>query len=250
MALVEQVNQMRQQGMSEDQITKTLLEQKFSAVQIQEALSQANIKQEVTGQPNQAQQAQVPVPGQEMQQGMQPSVSQGYVQPSAIENQAQNQQMQQAYPQNQQMQQQYADQYAQQDQQAYYPQDQRGYYQQQVLDAETVREMSKQIIEESLDKTKKEIQELTKLKTDLKFEIQNIDNRLKKIESTIEQLQSAILQKVGNYGEAISDISQELKATQDSFAKLVNPLVDSKRQTQTTAKKTKKGKSRKKRRRF
>jgi predicted CopG family antitoxin len=34
---------------------------------------------------------------------------------------------------------------------------------------------------------------------------------------------------MGEYGESVSNISKELRATQDSFSKILNPLLDKKR---------------------
>ena len=45
----------------------------------------------------------------------------------------------------------------------------------------------------------------------------------------MENLQSAILKKIGDYGGAVQNISKDLQATQESFSKLINPLIDQKR---------------------
>jgi seryl-tRNA synthetase len=104
----------------------------------------------------------------------------------------------------------------------YYPET----YYQQAMDVETVREVSRQVVEEELSKIKAELVGITKLKTELSFQVQNIDNRLVRIESTMQELQTAILKRIGSYGEAITDISKELRATQDSFSKMVNPIMN------------------------
>lgn len=233
MALVEQIEQMKQQGLSEDQIMTSLKEQNFSPVQIQEALSQSQVKSAVA--PEQTAQ---PISGE---QGMQPSImQQGSEQTKApMQEQPQEAQYteQPAYDQASSAEQQgYADQgygYPQQD--AYY---------QQGIDAETIRDITKTILEEELDKIKTQLSEVLKLKTDLGFDVQNIDTRLKKIENTMDELQRAIIKKIGSYGESINEISSELQATQQSFSKLVNPLIDQKRQsapsTPTKSRKTKK----------
>jgi hypothetical protein len=67
------------------------------------------------------------------------------------------------------------------------------------------------------------------LKTEIKFEIQSIENRLVKVEDIIHELQSAIIRKMGEYGDAVSSIATELKETQKSFSKMVNPIMDKKR---------------------
>ena len=185
MALLERVNQMQQQGYSNEQISQMLQEEGISPREVSEALSQSQVKSAVN-----APEAGGYAEGEEA--GYAPEAG-GYAEGG----------------------------------EAYY---------QQALDTETVRDIANQVVEEELSKIKMELKEMSRLKTDMKFQIQNIDNRLKKIESTISQLQSDIIRKVGEYGEAISDVSNEIKATQDSFSKLVNPLIDKKRKTVSSKK--------------
>jgi len=45
----------------------------------------------------------------------------------------------------------------------------------------------------------------------------------------MHEMQSAVIRKMGEYGESIQGISKEIRATQDSFAKVINPLMDKKR---------------------
>jgi hypothetical protein len=59
--------------------------------------------------------------------------------------------------------------------------------------------------------------------------MQDIENRLVKVEEIIHELQSSIIRKMGEYGESIQGISKEIRATQDSFAKVINPVLDKKR---------------------
>jgi len=257
MALLGRVNSLKQAGLSEVQIANALKEEGISATEINDALSQSKIKADVSG--NEMQSSEF--------EGMQPSVMQQeqtqqfvgptnqtpttavqgqYTPASAYEQQnyppqtyvAQQptyapQEQSQAYAQESayapqdQYGQQYAPQYVDQTQTAY---DQSGQaYYSQGLDLETVRDISKQIIEESLKKTHEDIGSLNKMKSEIKFEVQDIQNRLIKIESTMNTIQSAIIRKMGEYGEAISGISNEIRATQESFSKVINPLLDKKR---------------------
>ena len=50
-----------------------------------------------------------------------------------------------------------------------------------------------------------------------------MENRISKTETIVQELQSAIIRKMGEYGEAITGISQEVQETQKSFSKLINP---------------------------
>ncbi len=206
MAALEQIQQMRQQGLTDNQIISSLQEQGIPPKEINEALSQSEVKSAI------AYQDQV-------------QTSQPVEQSPAAEGQyAQDQYAQQPYPQDQYAGEAGAD-------QGQYPQEQYAQepYYQQAVDVETIRNISKQIIDTELEKTKSQISELIKLKTELKFQMQSMDNRLTKIENSMESLQSALLKKIGDYGEAVQDISKDLQATQESFSKLVNPLIDQKR---------------------
>ena len=245
MAIVERITQMKQQGISDPEIIKSLGEEGFTPRQINEGLAQSRIKdavaspEQIPGEesmqqsimpptPEQAAASAVPIPAAPMPSAQAPGEEQ-YAQETGTYPQ-------QAYPQDQAA---YAeDQYPAE---GAYPQE--AYYQ-QALDSETVREISKQVTEESLNKLKKQISDLEKIKIELKFKIQNIDNRLTKIETVISELQSSILKRIGEYGENIQDISNEIKATQDSFSKMVSPLLDKKRgiskSAKTTSKKTSK----------
>ncbi len=219
---------MKGQGISDAQIINTLKEEGITPIEINEAISQSKIKSAIGSQENEMQQSMgSPSPGQGYSQGAQ---QQTY-------NQEQYAQAQQGYPQEQ---------YAQQPQEQYAAQ---GYA--QGIDIETIKDISKQQVEESFKKIKEEISSLSKMKSDVKFEMQNIEGRLAQIESIIRELQSAIIRKMGDYGEAISNISQEVRATQQSFSKMINPVLDQKRamkseeQTQEEAQESKQDTSKK-----
>jgi predicted CopG family antitoxin len=54
----------------------------------------------------------------------------------------------------------------------------------------------------------------------------------------MEVLQIAILKKVGEYGEDIKKIAEGLEATQDSFSKMINPILDKRRDDEEALNKT------------
>jgi len=219
MTVLDQIQQLRQQGMQDTQVIQTLQEQGITPKDINEALSQSEVKAAV---------APVAAPTDGFEQSAQPAVDSGTQQPipqvPVMPDPNAQYANETAYPQEQYPQEGYDPAAYPQEQ---YPQDQA--YQQGGIDIETIRQITKQIIDTELDKTKSKIDDITKLKTELKFQIQNMDNRLAKIESTIEALQSAILGKIGDYGEAVQDISKDLKTTQESFSKLIDPIIDQKR---------------------
>jgi len=240
MATLETVMQLKQQGIPEPQIIQTLQQQGISPKEITEALSQSNIKNELaqtqevssfpgapipeTAMPQQM--AQPGMPEQQFQQPMSqiPSPTQG-MQPSlmateqipaaqppmAQEMQPSTQMAPEAYPIP-----------SPTDQMPYYDE----YQPQQSTDIETINDIAEQIVEEKTVVLKRQITEATRFKDELVLEIEKINQRLEKIEGTFNQLQMAILGKVGEYGEDIKNISKEMHTTQDSFSKMINPLAD------------------------
>ena len=56
--------------------------------------------------------------------------------------------------------------------------------------------------------------------------VEKIDDRLKKIELVIDQLQMSVIRKSGNQEQNIEDIKSEMKLMQNSFGKIINPLTD------------------------
>ena len=73
---------------------------------------------------------------------------------------------------------------------------------------------------------KKTLSLLADFKSITDAKLSNLDSRLKKIESIIEKLQSSIIGKVGDFGQAISDIRDEIAGMEESFSKVINPLVE------------------------
>ena len=93
----------------------------------------------------------------------------------------------------------------------------------QTTDVETINDIASQIVDEKIKNFKKELAASTK---ETEEKIKEISNRLNKVETILEELQLAIIRKIGTYGEDIKNISKEMKATQDSFSKIIDPLTD------------------------
>jgi hypothetical protein len=220
---------MKQQGITDSQIQNILTNEGVSPREIVEAVSQYKIKNAVASEGGLQQSIMTDSNQQQYMSVPESSAPSPTMQQYTQQAQAQPVYQQQEYAPQQAQQQTYdPQQYAQQqgyDQQVYAQQG----YMPQVLDIETVRDISKQQVEESLKRLKEEISSLSKLKSEIKFEIQDIENRLKKVEEIMHEMQSAIIRKIGEYGESIQGISKEIRATQESFAKVINPLVDKKR---------------------
>ena len=83
-----------------------------------------------------------------------------------------------------------------------------------------------QYLEEKTKNFKKELSEITRFKKETEDKLRNTEKRLEKIENNFDELQLAIIKKIGTYGEDIKNISNEMRATQNSFSKIIDPLTD------------------------
>lgn len=251
MVVLDKITELKKQGFPTSQIIQNLKEQGISPREINEALSQSDIKLEVEGEeqnenvfpeiPESIQQFQTPVPIQPIKQfpkqtqsftGMQPSIgSRQYQQTQEVQEYQPETQIETEYRPKTQIEAEYQPQETQnQDfsyQQQYPDQYQYQEYQpQNAVDIETINDIASQILEEKTKNFKKELIFLTKFKKESEEKIKEIDARLAKIENTFEELQLAIIRKIGDYGEDIKNLSNEMRSTQESFSKILNPLTD------------------------
>ena len=58
----------------------------------------------------------------------------------------------------------------------------------------------------------------------------NIEERLHRIEATIDKLQHAIIQKIGEFGENTQAVRKDVEALHNTTSKLMNPLMDNMRE--------------------
>jgi DNA-binding transcriptional MerR regulator len=249
--VVDRINEMKSQGLPTGQIVQNLKQEGITPKEINEALgqsqvpnSQQNNPQNPT-QPNpmnqqaadptaQMQQSQLSVSQQPTQE--QPPMYQSPTQQPTNQMQQQpigSTQMQQStpiqpneniMPQSTEYQGQPLSPSYQDYQQGYdeYPE----YAPQQSMDVETINDLATQIIEDKIQDLRDNITGFTKFRKQIEDQTIEMEKRLTQIELTMSDLQMAIIKKVGEYGENINNISNELKATQDSFSKLANPLMD------------------------
>jgi hypothetical protein len=254
MGTLEQIMQMKKQGLQEADIINSLQAQGTSPKEIQDALNQAQIKQTVSGENTMQEQTPIPNQGQETDsQQMQPSITEQTSQTqeqAPIPNQGQEIQQTPPYPQNYGAQQTPQEPYAQQ--QTYYPQtteyspnmqqnygNQEYYSTQDYSNTDTTMEIAEQVVQEKTQKIEKAISKLNEFKTLTETKIETLDKRLKKIESVIDKIEIEILKKVGSYGDGIEGIKKELSMMQDSFGKVINPLTDKKTKHKNPKKRSK-----------
>lgn len=207
MALLEQIQQMKKEGRTEDEIKNNLQEQGVSPRAINDAFNQSKIKDAVAGQEDSSDGYYVPTPS-----------SQGKYQPGAIEmgeqdNYYQPQQEMQYPPQN----------YAPQTQE-YYPQEGYENYSAGASNTDFMIEVAEQVFHEKIRKIQKQVEEMVEFAGLAQGKIKDYSERIKRIENIIDKLQVNILEKVGSYGENLNSVKKEMAMMQDSFSKVLPEL--------------------------
>jgi hypothetical protein len=206
MSILEEITQMKKQGIGDKEIVGTLQQKGISPKEITDALSQSQIKSAVGG--------------AQGTQEMEPSIMEQN--PPAPRQQAQENYA----PQTQEISEQ--DMYAPQSeyaQQEYYPEEGYEDYAQGGTDTDTMIEIAEQVFSEKMKKITKQLADINEFKTLAQVKIENAVARLKRIETIIDKLQISILEKVGSYGQNLSSIKKEMSMMQDSFGKVVNQAV-------------------------
>ena len=201
MTALEQVQQMKYQGMSEDQIIGELQQQGISPREIRNVLSQSHVKEAVAGEPME----DIPAPNEGYYPQQEYQNSYGGAQ--EIPQEGYDQQMQPNY-----------------DEQGYAPQ--QGYQDSYAGGTDNTIEVAEQVFSEKIKKTNKKVDDLVEFKTLTETKLKNFEERLKRIESMIDQMQIKILDKIGNYGDALSKAKKEISMVQDSFGKMVNKIAN------------------------
>jgi len=238
MGVLEQVSQMKKEGKNDQEIVNNLQQQGISPKEINDAMAQAQIKDAVNDSSRvntNEMQPSIMQQGNEQPEGEYIPSPEGTFQqspPSQEIGEYQVQQQPQEYIPNQ----------------DYYNQNEYGGYS-GGFDTNTIVEISEQIFAEKNQDIQNQLDKLNEFRILTKTKINNMDERLKKIETTIDRLQIAILEKVGSYTQNIDSIKKEMSMMQESFGKAINPLMNKSKQkipSKTIIKPTKKNISRKK----
>ncbi len=218
MGTIEEIRRMQDQGVSEQEIQKSLVSQGISEAEAREALTQSKIKEAVMN-------PSMDVSSEQNQQEMQPSMLEH--EGSASTSQASISQASYTNARNAQ---------EQAPQEYQYPS-----YEPYTgnISSDVINEIAEQIIVEKLSPLKEKIERALDFKNIIDTKVEYIDERLKRIEHTIDRLQLSILQKVGDYMTNVEDIKHELQETQKSFKALIpelqNPQSSSHRQEKRTS---------------
>ena len=109
-----------------------------------------------------------------------------------------------------------AENYAQEE---YFPQENEGGY--SSLGTETIIEISEQVFSEKIKTVDKKIKELMDFKSIYQTRIDDINERLKRIEKNFDKMQIAILDEIGSFGKNIHSLKKEVGMIENSFEKVM-----------------------------
>lgn len=88
---------------------------------------------------------------------------------------------------------------------------------QDVMSSDVITEISEQVVTERLSALQDKIEKIIDMRTVVEANMNNLNDRLKRMEQIVDQMQVSILKKVGDYMSDISDVKKELEETQKSF---------------------------------
>jgi hypothetical protein len=234
MGLMEQISQMRQKGMNDNEISNKLQEQRVSPTTIKDAFNQLKVKGAVSSDDSFQQSYENQNKKSKMEDQSQ------YYQPRTQDvGQTQN------YPAPPSPEQ-YSDpnqDYSQQNSQApqeYYPQqyDYSNQYPQQgygaATDTDTMIEIAEQVMSEKTKEMQKQIEQLSEFAKLAESRIENNNERIKRMEKLMDNLQIKILEKVGSYGDNLNSVKKEMNMMQESFSKMLPELAEAKKSENKT----------------
>lgn len=216
MGILEDINNMKNQGMQEKDISKRLQEKGASPKAIEDAFNQMRIKKAVSAEAT----------GEE---GMEPSIMKAgapslYIpKTQEIEHDSENFYSPQPTPLPQFNDETQAPAYGDYSQQEEYS-PQEGYVEPGiggVADTDTIIEIAEQVFSEKIKREQKQIETLNEFATLAEAKISNDHERIKRIEDIMDKLQIAILEKIGSYGRNLDTIKNEMGMMQESFEKMV-----------------------------
>lgn len=196
-SILNRVIGMQQQGYSDEQISQILSQEGISPKEVTDSLNKSRIKAAVY-------QPEPFYPEQYAEQ---------VVQPAAMPLQAQMPQPAAAMPTM-------PGAPAAEPSQQYYPEYVQG------MSTETVSEITEQIVNEKITDLTKNISDISIFKERIEKQVSMLDERLRKIESIIDELKAAIIRKIGEHGENIREMKDEMGMMQDSFSKVMTPLAE------------------------
>jgi hypothetical protein len=193
---VNEVLNLLKQGKSNEEITNSLEQQGFNLQQISDAINQANMKMGVEG--------NMPPSGmKESSMGEEIPMPEPQAQPQPAQQQAS------MYPESNPQAQGYA-----------LPQ------QQQQVGVQDIHALVEEVVEEKWRDFVKSVGNVAVWKARMSDDLEATKQELLRTQKRIEELQTAVLGKVKDYSQNVVDINREMKALEQVFGKILEPLTD------------------------
>lgn len=215
MGTLDQVTQMKSQGMSEREIISKLQGQNISPKEITDALTQSEIKKAVSN----PQEMQPSIMSQDFATAPTPMGEETYTPQTIYPLQP----AQPSYPEPRTPLVMEENPYGGVEDQEYYSDETYGAGMQ---NSDFAIEVAEQVFSEKTKKINRQIKELNDFKTIYQTRIDEVNERLKRMEKMFDKLQLSILEKVGSYGRNLENIKNEMSMVEDSVSKMINPLLD------------------------
>jgi hypothetical protein len=190
---VKEALEMLNKGYSKEEIARNLEPRGYTLQQITDAINQAQIKKGVES-----------MPGQEMQPSM---MDEGDLDIPIPQSNSQNVQPAQNVSQT-----------TQQYSQAYQP------LPQQQMNYEEMQAVVEQIIEEKWKEMVKNIGDISIFKARVADDIEAVKQEVLRTQKRLEDLQVAVLGKVKDYNESVTNIGSDMKALEQVLSKIIEPL--------------------------
>ena len=86
-------------------------------------------------------------------------------------------------------------------------------------------DVAEQVFQENTKKMQKQLETLEQFKNLSVIQLQNLSDRLKRMELMFDKLQIAIVERVGSYGKELSSLKKEVTMVEDSFSKVANEKI-------------------------
>lgn len=98
------------------------------------------------------------------------------------------------------------------------------------METEAIEEIAEEIVNEKWSEIKGKISDVIEWKIYAEKRITSVDERIKRIEVSMDRLQAAMLTKVQEYGRNIKDLGAEMAGLEGAFGKVLTPFVENMRE--------------------
>ncbi|MBS3107383.1 hypothetical protein J4468_00545 [Candidatus Woesearchaeota archaeon] len=200
---VQKVIEMKRKGMSNQDIIRSLQTQGFSSQQISEAMSQSDVKSGVEGRATIESEMEVPEPSSEYDESAAPSG----MQESLLRSDEPE------VP-------------------AYEEESSTPSYQPRAINApsmnriesDQVQALVESIIDEKWQEIVSNIGDISIWKSKMEDDVESLKQEVLRTNHRLETLQTAVLKKVEDYSQSISEFGSDVKAMEKVFEKIMSPL--------------------------